>query len=210
MKYLDLNTWERKQHFDFFMSFHDPHFAVTIPFDVTNAYHFSKEQELSFFGVYLHACMKAINEVESFKYRINSDNEVVVHDVIHASPTLVRPDNTFGFSYIDFDVELTPFLDNLEAEKERVWNSKNLFPEGDRGDDCIYCSALPWFDFTGHKEPYMARFKESVPKLAFGRMRKEDHSLVINVAVNVNHALMDGYHVGQFAEKFQDHLNETL
>ena len=210
MKYLDIDTWERKQHFEFFMNFHDPHFAVTIPFDVTRAYAFSKEKGLSFFGVYLHACMKAINQVENFRYRITPDHKVVVHDVIHASPTIARPDHTFGFSYIDFSEDLSTFLKHLSAEKERILNSKNLFPEEERGEDCIYCSALPWFDFTGHKEPHMALAKESVPKLAFGKVKEEGDKLIMNVAVNVNHALVDGYHVGLFSDRFQYYLDESI
>ena len=42
----------------------------------------------SFFAIYLHECMKAINAVENFKYRI-IDNEVFEYDVINASTTTV-------------------------------------------------------------------------------------------------------------------------
>mgnify|MGYP001396738672 FL=1 len=31
---------------------------------------------------------------------------------------------------------------------------------------------------------------------------------MMNVGINVNHALIDGYHVGQFAELFQKNLNQ--
>ena len=39
----------------------DPYFAVTIPFDVSLAYKKSKDNNHSFFAIYLHDCMKAIN-----------------------------------------------------------------------------------------------------------------------------------------------------
>ena len=29
----------------------------------------------------------------------------------------------------------------------------------------------------------------------------------MNVSISVNHALVDGYHVGEFSEKFQQFLN---
>ena len=45
----------------------DPFFGVTVPFDVSRTYQFSKKESLSFFGKYLHDCMKAINDVDAFK-----------------------------------------------------------------------------------------------------------------------------------------------
>ncbi|KAA5821473.1 chloramphenicol acetyltransferase [Algibacter amylolyticus] len=205
MKIIDVNTWNRKQHYEHFSALTDPYFGLVIPFNVTKAYYFSKEKGISFFGKYLHACMRAINEVENFKYRIENGN-VVEHDVIHASSTIMREDKTIAFSFIDYNENLGTFLDNLEAEKERVKNSNDLFPPKN-GLNCIHCSAMPWLNFTGHKEPVSGEI-ESVPKIAFSKISEVDNELMINVAINVNHALIDGYHVGLFSEKFQQYLNQ--
>jgi len=205
LKILDVNTWNRKQHFQHFNGLEDPSFAVTIPFDVTRAYKFSKENEVSFFGKYLHDCMKAINSIESLKYRI-IDNQVVEYEIIHASPTIMRDDKTFGFSFVEFDENLKVFLNNLEKEKQRINSSDELFPEQE-DLNCIYCSAMPWFQFTGHKEPF-SKHGISVPKLSFSKAVKQNDNLKMNVSINVNHALVDGYHISLFVEKFQDFLNQ--
>ncbi|MDN3667461.1 CatA-like O-acetyltransferase [Algibacter miyuki] len=205
MKTIDINTWNRKQHFEHFSALADPSFAVTIPFNVTQAYQVSKANKISFFTRYLHDCMRAINEVENFKYRI-LDNEVVVYDVIHTSPTILRQDKTFGFSFVHFNDDFKLFSDNLENEKTRINNSTNLYPPVN-GLDCIHCSALPWVNFIGHKEPNSGLL-DSIPKISFGKATKINDELIMNVSVHVNHALVDGYHVGLFSEKFQHFLNE--
>lgn len=204
MKKLDIHTWNRKRHFDHFNALEDPYFGVTIPFKVTNAFNYAKHSGNSFFGRYLHDCMKAINSVENFKYRIEND-EIIVHDIIHASATLMRNDNTFGFSFIQFDDDLSIFLSNIKKEKVRIENSEDLYPPNN-SLDCIHCSALPWFSFTGHKEP-VAGGLESVPKLGFAKAEQVGNELIMNVSVSVNHALVDGYHVGLFAQAFQNNLN---
>ncbi len=206
MKFLDVNNWERKQHFNFFNTFKDPYFAITGTLDVTNAKKYAKVNEVSFFAIYLHACMQAINEIENFKYRITEDNKVVVHDTIHASATILRPNKTFGFSFINYEKEALSFERNYKLEKERICNSNALFPPVNT-EDCIYCSALPWVNFTGHKEP-VSGAKESVPKLAFGKVLDTNGILEMPIAISVNHALVDGYHVGSFLEKAQFFLNE--
>lgn len=182
----------------------DPYFAVTIPFNVTKAYQFSKKNGISFFGKYLHDCMRAINSIENFKYRIEND-EVVVHDVIHASATLMRSDNTFGFSFIHYDEDLNVFINNIIEEKKRIEKTGELYPPQNT-IDCIYCSAMPWVNFSGHKEPVSGQ-KESVPKLAYGKVEEHNGKLMMNVAISANHALIDGYHVGLFTEAFQNNLN---
>ncbi len=204
MKKLNIDTWNRKQHFEFFNTFKDPFFAVAAPMDVTKAHDFAKATGNSFFAVYLHDCMKAINAVEAFRYRIENVHEVVIHDKIHASATIIRPDKTFGFSFIDYDADFEIFKQNVEAEKERIFNSTDLFPPKN-SEDCVFCSALPWVGFTGHKEPFHGK-QESVPRFAFSKMEEKNDKKIMTVSVSVNHALMDGYHVGQFTEKFQENL----
>ncbi|MGR7814114.1 CatA-like O-acetyltransferase [Lacinutrix undariae] len=205
MTVLDINTWNRKQHFEHFMTLKDPFFGVTIPFNVTKAYQFSKDNKISFFTTYLHACMKAINGIENLKYRI-LDGKVVHYDVIHASPTLLRDDETFGFSFVDYSANFNEFSLNLNAEKERVKFTTDLFPPKNELN-CVHCSALPWTDFSGHKEP-VSGIEDSIPKLAFGKTKIVDNEMIMNVAINVNHALVDGYHVGQFSELFQKYLDK--
>ena len=200
MKVIDINTWNRKAHFKHFCGLKDPYFALTIPFNVTKAYNFCKENNVSFFAKYLHDCMKAINAIENLKYRIENDN-VVEYDVIHASATIMRSNNTFGFSFINFDEDLKVFIKNLEAEKKRIQNSDDLYPPKN-GLDCIHCSAMPWLNFTGQKEPVSEEL-DSVPKIAFGKAFKNGTKRSMNVAISVNHALVDGYHIGLFSEKFQ-------
>ena len=201
MRELDIENWNRKQQYHFFNQFDDPYFAVTVEFDVTKTYKYSKKNNISFFALYLHACMKAINSVENLKYRIEN-GKVLIHDVIHASPTILRDDHTFGFSFIHFDEDFKIFNKNLEAEKNRILNTTEMFPQQNT-EDCIYCSAMPWFNFSGHKEPLFGVKKESVPKLAFGKYVKKKEKLIMPVSIAVNHALVDGYHVGLFVKKFQ-------
>ncbi|MEH1006612.1 CatA-like O-acetyltransferase [Winogradskyella sp. ECml5-4] len=205
MKILDKHTWNRQAHFEFFNTFVDPYFAVTFKVDVTNAYEFSHDNVTSFFVTYLHATMQAINDVENLKYRINEANEVVMFDTIHASPTILRPNKTFGFSFVNYDKDIFKFQNNFLKEKERIFGSNDLFPPVN-SMDCVHCSSLPWVNFIGHKEPFKGD-KDSIPKLAFSRMERVESKKEMQVAISVNHALVDGYHIGLFNEKLQFHLN---
>jgi len=205
MTVLDINTWKRKQHFEHFKSLKDPYFGVIIPFNVSKAYNDSKINDTPFFARYLHDCMLAINQIDAFKLRIEEEN-VVQYNKIHASATIMRENKTFGFSFIDYNEDFKIFLDNFNKEKQRIKNSQDLFPPKN-GTDCIHCSAMPWLNFSGHKEPVSGNM-ESIPKLAFSKAETKNNKLMMNVAISVNHALVDGYDIGLFSEKFQYNLNK--
>ena len=204
MKQVNITSWNRHKLYTHFLGLKDPYFGVTIPFDVTRAYEYAKDKNISFFVRYLHDCLKAINKVDNFRYRI-IDDQVFDFNVIHASATIARPDHTYGFSFIAYDRDLEIFLNRFKKEKQRILNSDDLYPPVN-SHDCIHCSALPWFTFTGHKEPVSGKL-QSIPQLAFSKFEKRDNRLIMNVSIHVNHALVDGYHVGLFAEEFQFYLN---
>ncbi len=204
MKEINIDTWNRKQHYQHFVALSNPFFAVTVPLDVTNAYQKSKINGKSFFVRYLHDCMKSINQVDNMRYRIK-EGKVFDVDTIHASATIMREDNTFGFSWIHFNDDYDNFYNSFLEEKLRIQNNHELYPPIN-GDNCIHCSAMPWFNFTSQKEPVSGKL-ESIPELSFSKVVTTDNRMIMNVAISVNHALVDGYHVGQFVELFQEYLD---
>jgi len=205
IKKIDVATWERKEIYEFFSGFSDPYFGLTAPVDVTKAMKHAKTKGKSIFALYLHACMKAINSIENFKYRV-IDGEVHVFETINASTTILRENKTFGFSFIHFDEDFDVFQKNIFAEKERIQNSTNLFPPVN-SLDCVYCSAIPWVNFTGHKEPVLGKEMETVPKLAYSKITEENGKYSMTVSLDVNHALIDGYHASLFFTRFQEFLD---
>lgn len=117
LKKINLSTWKRKQHFEFFSQFEEPYFGLTVTVYVTTAVQKAKEKGVSFFNYYLHKCILAANQVENFRYRITPDNEVIIHDHIGASAPIMRSNETFGFSYIPYAEDFDVFAHTVQKEK---------------------------------------------------------------------------------------------
>lgn len=198
--------WKRKEHFLFFSKFEEPFFGVTITIDCTLAYQQAKAKGKSFFLYYLYRSLKAANAIENFRYRI-IDKEVYLFDQINASATINRPDETFGFSYMDYDKNEELFNQNAKEEIARVQQSKGLIPAGS-GENVIHFSAVPWFDFTSLSHARSFTFPDSCPKISFGKVTENNGKKLMSVSIHAHHGLMDGFHIGLFAEKFQELMNE--
>ena len=205
-KLIDLEKWNRKEHFQFFSKFAEPFFGVTVKVECTQAYAKAKENHVSFFLYYLFRALKAANQIDNFKYRI-IENQVFEYDTVNASPTINRPDGTFGFAYMDYDENEKVFYQNALEEIREVQNSVNLFPAVS-GENVIHFSAIPWIDFTSVSHARSYSSPDSCPKISFGKMTESDGIKSMPISIHGHHALMDGYHVGQFIDRFQELLNE--
>ena len=202
---LHMESWARKDHFDFFSRFEEPFFGVTVELDCKKTYDQAKETGHSFFLCYLHKALLAANFIESFRYRI-IEGKVWVYDQVNASPTINRPDGTFGFGYMNFEQDFNVFATNARIEMDRVRNSTGLEP-AISGENVIHFSSIPWIRFTALSHARSFSHHDSIPKISFGKMIPSGDTLLMPVSVHAHHGLMDGYQVGQFLDYFQELLS---
>lgn len=208
---IDLNKWNRKEHFLFFTEFDDPFFNLTTKIDCTSTYAFSKENDLSFFICYLYASLKAANETDEFRMRIDG-NDVIIHDVIRASPVIMLENNSFRYAYLDYKSTLSEFHKETQQIIDKIKKGVELIPSAGNSD-VIHYSVIPWIDFTGLKHPRKFGTKESIPKITFGKLHEESGKQVMPVNIEVNHALMDAFHVSGYLNRMQeiiDNIEECL
>jgi chloramphenicol O-acetyltransferase type A len=205
---LDIDNWNRKEHFLFFKQMDEPFFGATVQIDCTKAFQTAKELNSSFFIYYLHKTLVAINTIESFRYRI-SDDKIFIHDCVHASATIGREDGTFGFSLIEYNSDFTVFQKTAMTEIERIQSTTGLFTRTFEEDNVIHFSAIPWLNFTSLSHARSYSFPDSCPKISFGKMMvAENGKRTIAMSVHVHHGLMDGLHLGQFIDYFQEIMNQ--
>jgi chloramphenicol O-acetyltransferase type A len=198
---INLETWNRKDHFLFFKQMEEPFYGITTTLDCTKGYEEAKQLGISFFTYYLHKTLVAVNAVENFRYRIDND-EVVLHETICASATIMREDKTFGFSYMDFAENLHEFAEIVTTEIDRIQHTTGIFTRT-YPENIIHFSALPWIDFTSISHARSFTWPDSCPKISFGKMTDQNGKKSIPLSVHVHHGLVDGYHVGLFLEKLQ-------
>ncbi len=205
---LDIENWPRKEHFLFFKNLENSFFGITTTIDCAKAYEKAKQLDSSFFVYYLHKTCVAVNTIESFRYRIIED-QIYIFDVIDVSATILREDKTFGFSLIHYSPDFHAFAKSTFDEILRIQNTPGLFTREFPNTNLIHFSALPWVNFSSLSHARSYAFPDSCPKISFGKMMIDnDGKRTMTMSVHVHHGLMDGYHVGQFVDCFQELMNE--
>ncbi|GAA4333830.1 chloramphenicol acetyltransferase [Mucilaginibacter gynuensis] len=203
MKYIDLTTWKRKEHFELFSKFDEPFYGVTIELDCTGVYRNAKENKLSFYLLYLHKILTAVNQTEALKYRITDDGRVAIYDTISVSPTIGRDDGTFGYSRFNYVEDFDQFAADASKETERIKSVSGLgYHCADR--DLIHFSALPWIKFTSVSHARSFKWPDSMPKISVGKVTTNaDGKMLMPVSIHVHHGLVDGYDLGKFIDNLE-------
>ncbi|MEZ5072987.1 MAG: chloramphenicol acetyltransferase [Bacteroidales bacterium] len=208
MKRINLDRWARKDQYLFFKDFDEPFFGIAVEVDCTETVRHAKETGISLFLSYLHKSLEAANRVEEFRYRI-VQGEVMLYEEVHASAVIDRPNGTFGFSYIDFHPDFETFRQGAEEEIRRVQQSTGL-QAAVSGENVIHYSSIPWIRFTSLSHARHYAYRDSCPKISFGKITPVNGKHLMPLSIHGHHALMDGRHVGQCIDEFQKLLNNPV
>ncbi len=206
MKYIDMENWKRREHFAFFHSLDYPQFNVCMNIDVTHFLDVVRRNQMSFYYSMIFAVTMVANSCENFRYRIR-DGRVILHEKTHPSFTDITPgDDQFKIVTMDLTGDLPGFSD-LAREASR--SQTNYFPDAisTRRDDLIYLTCLPWISFTGMSHTIRLNPDDAAPRISWGKYFRENDRILLPFSVQVNHALADGLHVGEFVNRLQTYLD---
>ncbi len=204
MKTIDLDTWPRKSHYDFFRSLANPHIHITSNVNVTHLVARLKARGVAIFNAVLFCIMQAVNDIPELRMRFRNDR-VIEHDIVHASTTVPIDNQRFAFCGIRFVADWTEFNDRCWQAVEQAKHQTVLTEHIEESDQWIFLSCLPWMSFSALNNPNDGT-DDCIPRISWGKYTPQGSDWVMPVALQVHHALVDGVHIGKFYELLADNL----
>ena len=217
MKHLiDIETWERRDNYAFFRNFLNSWISVATEIDCTEARAASKAAGRSFFLSYLYAIVRAVNEIPEFRYRTDARGEVVFHDTVDVITPIAVPGRTFCTVRIpyheDFErfyAEARTLVTNTPQDADPYGAEKVLQAQGDY--DVFLVSATPDLYFTSVTYAQGAPGQPTeYPLMNVGKAVTREGRLVMPFSIFVNHAFVDGAHIGRFFQLVEEHLRRIV
>ena len=207
---LDLTHWPRRATFEFYRGFDKPYFSVCTRIDVAALKPALAQAGVGGVGLACHfLALQLANRLEPFRYRLHQ-GRVRVHDVVHASTTVLRADDSFGFACLHHDPHYARFAtQGAAALKAASAGDAGFDPQTD-DQAVLHFTTLPWVHFTSFSHARNWGREDAVPKFAFGRIDSDGARRWMPLSVEVHHALMDGVHVGRFVQDFEAAMANPL
>ncbi len=209
---IDIETWERKNNYQFFSTFLNPDYSIAVEVECGNAMAVAKSKGQSFFLYYLYAMLRAANEVKELRYR-NENGNVVLYDQLDAvSPITVGENGRFVEVRIPYHEDFSTFYQTAQQIVRNVPKDKDAYADtqvsGDVADfGKLLVSALPGLRFTAVGYTQLApQVGSPYPLSQVGKMIQHEGKNYIPIAITINHAFVDGFHLTAFFGKIESYL----
>lgn len=204
---INLEFWNRNQHYAFFKNLDVPRYLITVNLDVTKFVSKIKEQKLSFYMSFMHLAMLEMNKIENFRYRIIHD-DVYLFEETHPSYTdVIEGTELFKFVTVNLDSDLLTFISKAK-QKSKEQGQKFLDPNEEERFDVVYITTFPWATYTQVSHAHNIDKNDSIPKLAWAKFENVNGKLLMPFSIEVHHGLVDGLHVGKLIQNIQQALEE--
>lgn len=197
---IDLSTYARADILRAFNSRLLPQFSTTCEVDVTGIKQQADAVGVSFFVAMSHAVSSAVNAVPQFRHRM-IDGALYEFERVDPGYTVAREGDLFSFC----DGEHIEDFDRYRQETQRRMDAVKREPDLSVGEKhhMFFITSIPWFSFTSFTHPYDPVYGY-IPVITLGQFTERAGAVVMPVAVQVHHGVVDGLHVGRFYAKLNE------
>lgn len=202
---INFDTWERKEHFHYYMNFIKTNYNLTAELDITNLLEKTKEKNLKFFPTMLYCITKGVNQNKEFRMDYDNDGNLGYWDFVVPSYTIFHEDDkTFSDIWSEYSNDFKIFYKNVIDDIEKYKDIKGIKTKPGRGNNFCPISSLPWLSFTGCADDTFTESKMLFPVITFGKYFRKDSKTLIPISIFVNHAVADGYHTCKLINDIQN------
>jgi len=203
-KTIDMSSYPRIEQFNYFNSLAYPYVGITINLDITHLKQVVEKNNLRMFLTTLYILINAANKMPEFKQRIVDNNKIIEYDNCLSSHIVLRADKIFTFCSLDTAMPYKEYIKIASIRHEAAKTQKSMDKVA---TPCLYyVSCMPWIAFTALVQPTPIP-SDSNPRFTIGKIFSLGDKIYIPLTVQVNHALMDGYHLGVFVKQLQEDLD---
>lgn len=200
---VDLSRWARKEHYEAFQTFAQCTFSQTVQLDITALLKHIKAVGWKFYPTLIFLIAKIANRHAEFRMAIKN-NELVIWNDIHPCYTIFHDETeTFSSLWSHYDGDIHHFLNIFSEDVARYCNNLSYLPKEESLENVFYVSANPWVSFTGFNINIANMQNFFAPMFTIGKYYPQGEKVLLPLAVQVHHAVCDGFHVARLINELQ-------
>ncbi len=207
-KYIDMDKWPRKEHFNYYRTKIVCGYSCTVQLDVTSLLKQVKEKGLRFYPSFVYCVSYIVNSMNEFKMAVDKDGLPGYYDVSHPNMTIFHEDDhTFSDMWTEYYPEFSRFYENTVSNMEKYKNTKGIKVRDNQPPNFFCISCVPWLSYTAYNTSVPGGVPNLFPIITFGKYTKKDGHYEMPFTINISHAAADGYHTSMFINSLQELIN---
>lgn len=197
------NEWNRKNTYNEFFNNSPCTYSMTVNIDITSLYKTARCHNLKLFPTILFGLSHIVNSERAFRMDLDGNGQLGYYDVSNPYYTIFHNETeTFTNVWTEYTPDYIAFTENYNQDmlkyKNDCINSKTTL-----GTNLFNVSCIPWTSFTGFNLNLQKGYDYFPPIFTIGKFYKEGKKYILPLAVQVHHAVCDGFHTAKFVNEFQ-------
>lgn len=205
MNYTVINrdAWARNEYFEHYFSSCPCTYSMTAKLDITNL----RQKKLKLYPAMLYLLTTVVNQHEQFRMALNERDELILYDGMEPSYTVFHKETeTFSNIWTSYSDDYETFCCRYEKDLELYGNVQGFIGKPDTPKNSFTVSMIPWASFEGFNLNF-PDFKYLIPIFTMGKFTETDGHFYLPLAVQVHHAVCDGFHVCRFVNDLQTRIS---
>lgn len=197
---IDLDTYPRREHFEHFLAMQLT-YSATVMIDITELRLALRERALRAYPAQIWMLSETVRRVPEFRMSVDPEGRLGQFDALDPLYTVFNEaTKTFSGIWTRHVRDFRVFHDAVIADIER-FNTGRYNPQGESPINVLNVSSIPWVDFTAFNLNLPTNY--TLPIFTIGRYVESNGRTEMPLAIQIHHAVCDGYHLGLFVEELR-------
>ena len=204
---IDRSTWKREEYFKHYYSDVPCTYSMTVPLDITNLL----KNNYKLYPAMLYCLAKVVNRHEEFRTAMGQNGQPGIYSQMLPCYTVFhRESETFSNLWTEYSDDYHRFCQSYAQDMELYGAIERMDAKPNTPENVFPVSMLPWASFEGFNLNLQKGYDYLLPIFTMGKFTCQEERYTLPLAIQVHHAVCDGFHVCRFINEVQELLNEQF
>lgn len=204
---IDRETWPRKEYFDHYFSQIPCTYSAVFQLDITRL----RWERQKLYPTMLYHIAGEVNHWKEFRTALNGAGQLGVYDRMRPCYTVFHPESeTFSNLWTEYDPDYQAFCAAYRRDVAQYGSNLGLEGKPNTPENTFPVSMLPWAGFQGFNLNLQKGYDFLLPIFTMGKYQEENGRTLLPLAVQVHHAVCDGFHLCRFVNGLQERLERSI
>ena len=205
-EYVDLAHWARQEHYHHYLSQVPCTYSMTTRLDITPIL----QAGHSLYPAMLHCISKTVHMHAEFRMELDADGRLGYYKRLHPCYTVFHKDTeTFSNLWTEYTPDYEAFCEAYRLDMAQYGRNPGMEAKPGTPENTFPVSMLPWASFEGFNLNLQKGYDYLLPIFTMGRYQETGGKTLLPLAVQVHHAVCDGFHLCRFVNGLQARLDGT-
>ena len=205
---VDLASWPRREHYEYYTQRLPVGYSMTARLDVTRFRAECRARGLRFYAAFIACVSHVVTRCEWLRMFRDSQGRLCLWDEVCPNYTVFHEDDhTFSDLWSRYTPDLLALYHTICDDMARYGHEKGIKARPDQPGNFFCVSCVPWVDFQSFNTYTAGGQPTFFPIITIGRISEAQEKQEISCAFTIAHAVCDGWHTARFFRLLQDTLD---